>query len=625
MTYMGIVANRFSVGATAAGTPGGETPTGTGVNRALNSKLQGTGEPTNWTNPFPGEGAIALSAGTLPDHQKMQLTSTADSGDKSVREQIYDVVQGDVITISATVKAFSGSSTDPNDPHVILNHAPFSYATVAGGPGARPNLESIAVDTIAYYTLTVNVTGQLKIRFGLDRTGSVTLENIMVDFFNGLRNYVATDPIDEPSPGALDIKTIPYNGQYIGLPMGVSGNNSNQVRDGRRGGRYRVRHTGTITEFHFQIATNQNDGESSKSRLGGAAPHPYPASWNYRLEIFDATEAWSVSGAARFSQDFTVYTKDGSAAYSRVIYVFDQTNHGLSLAVNDGDRLVWRLTNLSGSKNANYVSINSVSVFGNDGIYWCGVGRTPPQAAGYWHGDDNIAVSFDGGGNNTSPLARGPQNVAAVRYADGVVDGDIAMDATMTVMAVYIGGTNIARQTWTQGDYYARASGLLAFAWHRSATPPSAALRATVSGSDIATQNIDFAPGIIPARNSTLLGVQQNWPSPVTFSPGQTYELRISSASSPFATGYMFGCRRIAGVLSSGIGLYNGTLYSPPPQSPAPAAYNLINRHQWSGSAQKSSNNGSSWDVVGWPSGAADLPFAFVLNGNVSNTLGGLM
>lgn len=598
-----LLAERFSTTGAVVDAPAPPDPVGTGVNELTNSKLTGSGTPDNWSNPFPGEGSLTLASGTLAGHQKITCESASSSGDKALLEQLINVTLGEYLTISATCRSVTGSSADPNDPVVVLNHAPFNNAVLVT---ARPTLDNVATDTICYYTLQVTTTGQLKIRFGLDRTGTVILEAPMVDRHNGLRNYVATDA-EVPPPV---VESLPYDGAWEGLPQGFSGNNSSQVRGQAKGGRFEVRRTGTIHEWHFQLASNQNDGENTKSRVGGSSPHSYPATWNYRLDIYASNSSWQAVGSPLFTQNFSAYTKDGSAAYSRVIYAFTYATHGLSLSVTKGDRLVWKLTNLHGSPEDNYVSINGSAVFGNDGINWCGVGQSPPEACGRFWGDNNYGCAFSG--SNTSVISKAPQGLLAIRYSDGVEDGSISMDSTMTVMAGYIGGSYSLRQRWTYG-WNRTAVGLLVYAWHRSTTIPAAPLRVSLSGNGSHIVDVDFAAASIPARNGTLRGVYKTLVTPILLGAGNEYELLMSSTGSTTAQGYQLGCRRSAGYLSSGIGEYKGNMYSPAPQSPAPSVYNLIDLHDWSGNASQTINSGSSWKELGWSTGGANLSIALAV------------
>lgn len=442
--------------------------------------------------------------------------------------------------------------------------------------------------------------------------GGLMLDRPMLERAASLRSHVAADP----AGSRIDPLTIPYDGLWEGWPKQHVGNNSSRVGARPKGGRFQVRRTGTITEWHFQMSSNY-EGETSKSTYKGSDAHDYPASWDYRLDIFPSNPSWEIAGASMFTYDFTVNSAHGvrgARGYSRAIMAFTQSMHGLLISVTAGQHLVWRLTNLYDDPDNNACSINAFSVYPKNGIRWVGPNAIPPEASGLFHGDGNHGCYFDG--NNTVPFNY-LQNMVGIRYSDGIEDGDISMDATNTVFGATIDQTNIVEQTW-RAPYWRRTSSFMVAAWQAAYSTPAAPLRVAVSGADIPTQIVDIPPSLIPVRDGILRAREMSFAAPMTFSPNTVYRVVLSSPGSSSDAPFRICAGRSAGFLSPPGG-------APPRMIPPPETYELIDRHDWSGNARKSSDNGANWTYLGWGSpGGANLSFALRLNGNVSGTEEGL-
>lgn len=442
------------------------------------------------------------------------------------------------------------------------------------------------------------------------------VEGPMLDAAASMRSHVAADPERSDSSRGVNLLTIPYDGLWEGWPKQHVGNNSSRVGARPKGGRFQVRHSGTITEWHFQMASNY-EGETSKSTYDGSDAHGYPASWNYRLDILPSNSSWQVAGNPLFSYDFMINSAHGlrgALGYSRSIMSFTQPTHGLSISVNAGQYILWRLTNLSDDPDNNACSINAFAVYPSNGIRWVGPGAEPPEASGLFHGDGNHGCYFDG--NDTFSFNY-LQNMVGIRYSDGIEDGDISMDATNTVFGAIIDDSNIVQQSWS-APYWRRSSSFIVSAWQSVYAAPTGPLRIAVSGADIPTQIVDIPPYLIPVRDGVLRAREMSFAEPVTFSPNTVYRVVLSSPGSSGSAPFQICAGRSAGYLSPPLG-------SPPRMMPPPATYKVINRHDWSGNARKSSDNGTNWTYLGWGSpGGANLSFALRLDGNVSDTEEGL-
>lgn len=427
---------------------------------------------------------------------------------------------------------------------------------------------------------------------------------------------IAAIPSTPSGSGRIDLLTIPYDGLWEGWPKQHVGNNSSRVGARPKGGRFLVRRSGTITEWHFQMASNY-EGETSKSTHAGMKAHGYSAAWDYRLDILPGNPAWQITGDPLFSRDFRVNSANGARGvkgYSRAIMAFTEATHGLSIPVRAGQHLLWRLTNLADDPDNNACSINAFAVYPKNGIRWVGPGARPPEASGLFHGDGNHGCYFDG--DNTEAFNQ-LQNIVAVRYSDGVEDGDISMDATNTVFGAAIDAANIVDQSWS-APYWRRASSFIVSAWQATPDIPRGPLRVTVSGADITTRIVDIPPSLIPVRDGILRAREMPFTTPLTLSPGTIYRVVLSSPDTSGSAPFRICAGRSAGYLSPPGG-------SPPRMTPPPAGYRPIGRHDWSGSARKSADNGVSWTYLGWGSpGGANLSFALRLDGNVSDTESGL-
>lgn len=446
--------------------------------------------------------------------------------------------------------------------------------------------------------------------------GGILLERPMLEKTKALRGNVPADPAKSPYPYRIYLPTIPYDGLWEGWPKQHVGNNSSRVGTRPKGGRFQVRRTGTIIEWHFQMASNYA-GETSKSTYDGVAAHSYPASWDYRLDILPSNSLWQIIGEPLFSYLFTVNSENGTRGangYSRAIMAFTEDIHGLSLPVTAGQYLLWRLTNLSDDPDNNACSINAFAVYPKNGIRWVGPNAAPPEASGLFHGDGNHGCYFD---KQSTKSLNYMQNMVGVIYSDGIEDGDISMDATNTVFGAIIDESNIVDQTWS-APYWRRTSSFIVTAWQSTHIMPAGPLRVTVSGADIPTQVVDIPASWIPIRDGILRAREVSFAAPVTFSPNTTYRVMLSSPGSSSSAPFRICAGRSAGYLSPPTG-------SPPRMIPPPATYKLIDRHDWSGTARKSSDKGSRWTYLGWGSpGGANLSFALRLNGNVSDTEQGL-
>jgi hypothetical protein len=583
----------------------GQSELPAGENLLANSKLTGdVGAADNWSNRYPGEGTLTFSSADVDDHRKVRLVATGTS-DRASIEQIYRVEEGNRYVFSAYCAAI-GSAADPA--RVVLNHAPFSLGAVVGGPEARPKLADMVPGQRFHYAFDATATGDLKMILGVDGAGDVTLERPMLDRVDTLRGYVATAPIEPPVVDSMNWDFVPYKGWYEGqIQFAATHINTSKINDGGyRGWRMTMRRSGTLAVVQHQIASNFA-GETTKSAINGSTSHGYPASWKLGLRVFNADSNWQISGSALREIEWTYINPDGAPnENSRVVFEHNLNN----LPVTEGQRLLFLVYNRESNPAANHPSVNMASNYGRPPL-----GQNPPIAISRYFGDDPILVISSSQGGNLSPMSQRLHGIG-IRYSDGVEEGSLDNDATASAFLTYVSGGNRARQRWSS-PYWRRSSQIAIAAYRRPGRTPESPLTVRISGPDITTMNLTIPASAVQiyehvaGTSYTYTHQLFDLPGDLLLSPNTTYTVELFSTGTSSANDY-----RMHALREYRTGVSNANNTSPAPPNPV----TVINPHPWSGNAEKSSDSGNSWQVVGWASGGANLPIALVINRRMATT-----
>ena len=494
-----------------------------------------------------------------------------------------------------------GSVADPS--RVVVNHAPFSMATVVGGPDARPKLGDMVPGQRFHYVFDAVTSGQLRLILGLDGSGDVTLERPMLDKSAALRAYVASGELEVTPVGPMNWDSVPYFGWYEGSLKVGSANMSQRIRAGYFGYRMTMRRAGSLAAVQSHLASNRVN-ETSKSRVNGNDDHSYPASWKLGFRVFDADANWQPAGEPLRDIPFRYTNPNGNPDDTRAVFEFDMQN----LPVSEGQRLLFLFYSRESDPVNNHPSVNMTMNRGRPDL-----GQNPPRAVNLFYGDDPIHVR----NANLAPGQNGELFNLGIRYADGVEDGSISIDATPSAFRTDLGGSNRVRQRWTS-PYWRRTSEILLAAYRRPDAMPQAALTVQISGPDISTMTLTIQPSDIQvfdeeSRTSYHYTNQKfALPGELLLSPETVYTVEIHSS------GTTSGRYRIHGVRHHSDGYMNaGNTDLPIPAG----GVEPIEPHKWSGTGEKSANGGTSWSPVGWAGGRADLPIAFVINRKMAKTL----
>lgn len=501
------------------------------------------------------------------------------------------------------------SLVDPS--RIVLNHAPFSLGTVVGGPEARPKLSDMVPGQWFHYIFDATATGQLKMILGVDGAGDVTLERPMLDKADTLRGYMATDLPEPPAVGSMNWDLVPHNGLYEGSLKLASYNMSRPLNNGSyKGFRMRMRKSGRLTACQFQIASNFI-GETSKSEVNGTRGHTYPVSWKLGFRVFNANSNWQITGSALRQVEWTYTNPDGVAGgnpltnNSRVLFEMPLDD----LQVTEQQRLLFLVYSRESAASTNWPSMNMTANIGRPAL-----GLNPPRAVNLFFGDDPLYV--EGTSSNLTPHSTGCLYGLGIRYNDGSEDGGVEMDSTPSAFRTDIGGNSHVRQRWST-SYYRRANQLVLGVYRLPNATPEAPLTVRISGPDISAMTLgipaaqiqifDFNTSQYPLTNQLF-----DLPGELILSPKSVYTVEIYSA------GTTSGLYKIHGVRHSD---FLGVARLANCSIPQPSPFRVIQPHKWSGSGEKSSNGGSSWQIAGWAEGGTDLPIALVINRRMAMTL----
>lgn len=616
--------------------PGYEVPEAPdpATNLAVNSKLSGAGSGAadNWADRFPGTGTATYSATVLPDHRKVRLVSSSTS-DHVGEEQIYNVEAGKRYCFSVVCTAVD-DQTGELDP--VINHAPYSglvnvvtggvillvpYITYEkeAGVDPRPLLGEMIPGRRYYYIVDAVASGPLKFIMGLySAVGDVTLEQPQIEeIATDARvpaGYAATDPATPPPPPAegLDWETIAHAGIWEGSMLLATWNMSRPVNTSAssyKGYRMTMRKSGNLVAAQFQLSSNFV-GESSKSAINGACPHPYPAEWDLGFRVFAANASWQIAGSALAQVEWTYRNIDGTSgsnpATNDVRIIFEMP---LNLDVTEGQRLLFLVYSRESSPSLNWCSLNMTANQARPAF-----GQEPPIAVNRYIGDDPVFV--EGSASNLQPHSTGCLNGLGIRYSDGIEYGGVEMDCTPSEFRRSIGGSSKIRQSWST-PYYRQAD-KIALGVYRDATQAAAQadLLVKISGSGLTTVNLTIPKEDVQLVNpgsSSLPYTNQvfDLPGLITLAPDVTYTIEVSSA------GTTAGRYKTQGVRDSnklGVGRSSGgSINCLGITQPSP--FNVIqpNLDPNLGDGEYTTN-GSSWDAIGYNEGGGKWPLALFVN-----------
>lgn len=600
---------------TAAGAP--PSP-GTATNLLVDSKLTNTG--SDWEVRYPGEGSITSADSLITGHKKVTFDAGGTS-DRASWQQVINVVAGEVYTFSVYVVSVA-SAPDPS--RVIINHVPYSRATVTGGPDARPDMGSVSGGNRYSYTMTIASTGALTLILGLDGEGEIELERPMLDPSSSLRDYVATDPSDPVSPSEPgspeELAAYPFMGEWELCPFAYDLIYANKV-DGMAGPAFVMPFTGTITEVQIQMSANKA-GETTKSAIGGNTNHAFPATWDCTLGVWNVDANWRPTGAALFSTSFTRRSQDGSPNVdSRCLFRAQG-----SAAVSEGDRIGIFIRNDYPSTSATTRRGNAFS-FNTPGSYgWVRPGDA--QHMGVFWADNARFMNgnaVDGSNMQPSSYVSLPGFGMKVDIGSGIIRnlGCLDMDSSPGEHRKLITGTGRVRQRWSKT--YARKVSAIGHGFTRVAgTTSTGAITIRLSGSDISNTDIVIAGSDLDEFQWVSGTATRNrikvieLPSSVTLSPGTTYtlEMWISSGSLQIQASFLR-------LYKMGHASYTRNTNV---SSTAMTSTDRVKLWQTDGGSEYSTNGGSTWTGVsyGGDSDAAISGLCLRLDKNVAPTVGEL-
>lgn len=580
MTIIGAICQRVPGSAATVSDPGGGgTPSGTGENELLNSKLSGSesDEADNWGIRFPGEGTVAFAASAVEDHRKVRFTATGPS-DRAAIDQDMNVEIGQVYTISCYVVAVDEAATNPST--VILSHAPYGRATIINGT-ARPTVSSVGPGEWHSYTVEIVSAGTLTIVVGCDNAGDVTVERIMVDPDEDLRTYDATDPTAAPDP-VSGLEFLPHHGYGCGT--------STAFGDGQFPLRINSNFVGwgigipagipaTAVDYFFtQLRSNRGPaGESNKSRVEGAYPHG-AYTWNFKVNCYESNSTFTTVGSLVWTLTDS-YTNSMTSDYEG--YPVRHFTPPSTWTVEGGEYYILQFENLEDNPDNTYFSLNSSHA---QRATTEGMALDPPRAASPSpaYGNSPIVVSGPNS-SSVSPYYRGIVGGTGLKLVSGVEIGSSGQDGTGSAMRKAIYGNRKWRQRLTY-PWWAQADKLWHGVWKDGT--PAGNVTITLSGPNI-DESWTRTPAQIPSWNPSTSNLPPRTVETFdlsTWEADEVYTVEISAPSATQTTPYYIGSVRASAPSNQ---------YSDEP---------VWEQHYPGYPAEYSEDGGSSWLPIGWAS-----------------------
>lgn len=594
MSFIGAAA--VTSRASIAGAGGGTTPTPEGepgVQILTNSKLNGddTASAYDYEQSLVGDGAIVFSSAVTADHRKAQFSATGSN--RAILKQTFNIVSGLTYTFSIYCTAIDDATSADA---VFLNHYPFGSADPIGGAESRPTLGDAIADTRFSYSVVARTTGQLELQIGFIGEGDITLERVMVDQSDMLRNYTASD---EAAPPEEPVELfLPYFGEWMGqIKCATTGNNTTKTNDSaRRGYKLRAPAACTVTRMQFQVGTNFT-GEGAlpqqKSRLNNVDDHGYPAVFPMTWAVYPSDNGLTISGSALDSgsvEATNVNGGQGATGHSRMLCTID-----CDYALTAGQQAILALTN-SSTPSATYWSLNADAQVNSA---W----RTSPLSDGPFFGSDFLVVRETSAGSGVFAPTNGMLTGIACFTDAGWEFGCSHMDSTASGLQYNIGGGNRARQ-YIRPQRSGSIDRVLAAFW-KTGSGTTNALTVLVTGPGVSS-TINIPASEFPAA-STALDPAVYSITPFSVVAGSDYLVEVHSSTS-HASAYAGTARR------NNTKLFLATTTTN--QNPAPSGGVVrASQHGWGtpfdGTGQQSANGGSTWTFLGYPAGGSDISIGF--------------